>query len=225
MIPALLGSKLPFSMHITITCGPSYEPIDYVRRLTNFSTGELGVLLAASMTEAGHRVSCFKGESATYCQAGVEVQNFTTNEDLVSKLAGHARTSPCDVFFHIAALNDFRVKKVHDENGTELEKGKISSSTKGLTIQLEPAVKIISLLPKLFTNAKIVGWKYGVDGTRDDLLALGRKQMALTGTTACVVNGPAWGKGFGLLQGENVEEVASKKELCSLLVNRVSSLR
>ncbi|HVY71907.1 MAG TPA: phosphopantothenoylcysteine decarboxylase, partial [Verrucomicrobiae bacterium] len=36
-------------MKVIVTCGPSYEPIDEVRRLTNFSTGELGVLLAEEL--------------------------------------------------------------------------------------------------------------------------------------------------------------------------------
>ena len=30
-------------MKVIVTCGPSYEPVDEVRRITNFSTGELGV--------------------------------------------------------------------------------------------------------------------------------------------------------------------------------------
>jgi len=37
------------SKKVIITCGPSYEPIDEVRRLTNFSTGELGVQLSDSV--------------------------------------------------------------------------------------------------------------------------------------------------------------------------------
>ena len=38
---------------VIVTCGPSYEPIDEVRRITNFSTGELGILLANRLTRAG----------------------------------------------------------------------------------------------------------------------------------------------------------------------------
>jgi phosphopantothenoylcysteine decarboxylase/phosphopantothenate--cysteine ligase len=41
-------------MKVIVTCGPSYEPIDQVRRLTNFSTGELGVLLSDELARAGH---------------------------------------------------------------------------------------------------------------------------------------------------------------------------
>ena len=46
---------------VLITCGPAYAPIDDVRRITNFSTGELGVTLANAFATAGRKVLCFKG--------------------------------------------------------------------------------------------------------------------------------------------------------------------
>jgi len=214
-------------MHITITCGPSYEPVDQVRRITNFSTGELGVLLASSLSAAGHRVTCFKGEGATYQNPGIGIghQAFTTNEDLVAKLATHVRNSPCDLFFHAAGLNDFRVKSLKDENGNELKRGKVPSSSRDLTLLLEPAVKVISFIPKLFPQAKIVAWKYEVEGSKEDALEKGRQQMTTLGTLASVVNGPAWGSGFGVIQKDQpVFEAATKKDLCEYLSKWVAKL-
>ena len=49
-----------------VTCGPSLSHIDAVRRITNFSTGELGVRLAEALLENGWEVLCFKGAGATY---------------------------------------------------------------------------------------------------------------------------------------------------------------
>ena len=43
-------------MKVIVTCGPSYEPIDQVRRLTNFSTGELGVHLSNQLARVGFEV-------------------------------------------------------------------------------------------------------------------------------------------------------------------------
>ena len=60
-------------MKVTVTCGPSYEPIDQVRRLTNFSTGELGVHLSNQLIRAGFGVFCFKGSGATYPGPGETV--------------------------------------------------------------------------------------------------------------------------------------------------------
>ena len=52
-------------LRIVITSGPSYAPLDQVRRLSNFSTGELGTLLAEGFGEAGHNVICFRGVAST----------------------------------------------------------------------------------------------------------------------------------------------------------------
>ena len=53
-------------MRAIVTCGPSYEPIDEVRRLTNFSTGELGTILAAALARAGVETLCLRGVAATW---------------------------------------------------------------------------------------------------------------------------------------------------------------
>ena len=53
-------------MKVIVTAGPSYEPIDQVRRLTNFSTGELGLRLADALAQAGCEVWCLRGVSAVY---------------------------------------------------------------------------------------------------------------------------------------------------------------
>ena len=55
-------------MKIIVTCGPSYEPIDEVRRITNFSTGQMGSRLARTLAAAGHEVTCYKGVAATTCE-------------------------------------------------------------------------------------------------------------------------------------------------------------
>ena len=47
-------------MKVIVTGGPSYERIDQVRRLTNFSTGEPGVHLSNELAHAGFEVLCLK---------------------------------------------------------------------------------------------------------------------------------------------------------------------
>jgi len=100
-------------MRIVITSGPSYEPIDHVRRLTNFSTGELGTLLAEVFAAAGHQVVCFRGETSTFPPplAPVEVFPFKTNADLEAGLRRLLLKEEVAIVFHVAALCDFRVKK------------------------------------------------------------------------------------------------------------------
>src|SRR3954467_4580297 len=97
-----------------VTCGPRYEPIDFVRRLTNFSTGELGLMLADTLAKAGHTVLCLKGIGATAHLSAprVEVIPFSTNDDLVWKFTTFAGKS--DAVFHTAALCDYRVQSIEN---------------------------------------------------------------------------------------------------------------
>ena len=53
-------------MNCVITAGPTYEPLDDVRRLTNFSTGRLGTELANFLVAGGHNVTLLTGVQATW---------------------------------------------------------------------------------------------------------------------------------------------------------------
>ncbi len=67
-------------MRILITAGPSSEPIDEVRVITNRSTGELGTLLAECISQAGHTVELFLGQGAAFQWSGARL--FASNEEL-----------------------------------------------------------------------------------------------------------------------------------------------
>jgi phosphopantothenoylcysteine synthetase/decarboxylase len=208
-------------MRAIVTCGPSHEPIDRVRRLTNFSTGELGLLLAAELVRAGHEVVCFKGEGATsrIDPAGAEQVLFSTNEELLRKIRELRGRVDAGAVFHAAALCDYRVGAVRAGDGTALAAAKIPTGWGNLTLSLEPAPKLLPLLRGLFPRARIVGWKYELEGTRDDALAKARIQITECGSDACVVNGAAWGAGFGFVEPrEETVPVPDKPALCAFLI-------
>src|SRR4051812_38172912 len=98
-------------MRAIVTCGPSFEPIDEVRRLTNFSTGELGMLLAGALEQKGVETICLRGVGSTYpINPGIHnVRPFATNSDLAAALRQLVGEVPCDVVFHAAALVDYHV--------------------------------------------------------------------------------------------------------------------
>ena len=195
-------------MKVIITCGPSYEPIDGMRRITNASTGELGLMLAERFSAAGHDVTVLKGEMAVsqHPCGSAKVVAFSTNDDLLGKL----RALPADAIFHAAALCDFRVKGAGS--------GKIPTQSGDLTLTLEPTTKVLPQLRALFPSAKIFGWKFELEGTRDDVLAKAASQLRNCGTDGCVVNGSAWGSGFGVVSSdEAVVEFAGRAELCDWL--------
>ena len=208
-------------MRIIITSGPSYEPLDKVRRLSNFSTGELGTLLAEGFAEAGHTVVCFRGVASTFPAPlwPVEVIPFTTNDDLAAGLKNLSAREEAAIVFHAAALCDFRIKEITDEKGQPVDGNKLSSRAGVLNLTLEPAPKLISTLRRLFPASILVGWKYELDGTANEVLAKGRKQIDECLTDACVLNGTAYGAGYGVISrsGEQAH-LPNKVMLCRFLI-------
>jgi phosphopantothenoylcysteine synthetase/decarboxylase len=215
-------------MNIIVTCGPSYEPIDQVRRLTNFSTGRLGITLANAFTDAGHRVYCLKGEHATDCTVlrAHEITFFSTNDDLASKLEKLANRIPknFDAIFHAAALCDFKVAAVKNQAGEKITSAKFPTRGDPLTLTLEATTKILPLLRGWFPNAKIVGWKYELTGTRDDAIAKALAQIQDARTNGCVLNGAAYGPGFLFTSYSGSIELPTVEDLCSHLTNWVHRL-
>jgi phosphopantothenoylcysteine decarboxylase/phosphopantothenate--cysteine ligase len=203
-----------------ITCGPAHAPIDSVRRITNFATGEIGTILSQEFAARGFQVVCFRGEGSTApAPEGVEVRGFTTNESLAHGIRELQR-SP-DVIFQAAALCDFEVA---DIGGVEI-KNKLTSRSDQVVLTLRPAPKILPTLRGLFPAAKIVGWKYELDGSQTDALACAYRQLAECRTDACVVNGSAYGVGFGIVLAGTGGIVHSpdKKSLARTLANRFAA--
>lgn len=207
-------------MKVIVTTGPSYEPIDEVRRITNFSSGELGLLLANALARAGCEVFCLKGAYATSPLPLTQghLIGFTTNDDLHARLARLSVEHDIAALFHVAALCDYKVARVEDEQGARQSAAKIESRAGALTLTLEPARKVIAGLREVFPRAVLVGWKYELNGARPDALAKVWRQLRECRTDACVVNGRAWGDGFGFCEPpDSVRELADKQAVAEFL--------
>jgi phosphopantothenoylcysteine synthetase/decarboxylase len=207
-------------MRVVVTCGPSYEPIDEVRRITNFSTGELGTMLANYLAKAGCDVVCFRGVGATSPMrvTGAKLVPFATNEHLRSSLEELPQREKIAAVFHAAALCDYRVKSVHTRAGAEVAATKFPSRAGELTLTLDPLSKLIHSLRDLFPASRIVGWKYELVGSRADVLAAAIRQLAESRSDACVMNGAAYGGGFGFLEPKlKPVHFADKAAICAHL--------
>jgi phosphopantothenoylcysteine synthetase/decarboxylase len=206
-------------MRCLVTAGPTYEPLDKVRRLTNFSTGRLGSELAAFLTDKGHETSLLLGEQATYAagRTADRVETFTTTANLRELLRGWMDRK-VDAIFHAAAVSDFAFGKVwlRSPEGelTEVNSGKFSTRQGTLLAELVPAPKIIGELRDWFPKARLVGWKFEVEGDREGVLGLAEKQLVECRTDACVANGPGYGEGFGLVRsGGKQQHLPNKNAL------------
>ena len=191
-------------MNCIVTAGPTFEPLDEARRITNFSTGRLGTELSNFLVSKGHDVTLFVGQQATYCgeRRAQRVESFTTTANLREQLQVLS-TQNIHAVFHSAAVSDFSFGNVwlRDARGElkPVKSKKISTRDGTLLAELLPTPKIIGQLRAWFPSAFLAGWKYEVDGNRANVLAEAQRQLRDSLTDVCVANGPAYGEGFGLI--------------------------
>lgn len=122
-------------MRILITAGPTREPIDDVRFISNRSSGQMGFALAEAASSAGHEVTLLLGPVLLPPSVAEQVQvvRFNTTADLEALLAEHF--PKCDVLIKAAAVADYRP--------AQLIKGKTPRGD-GLKIELEPTPDLVA---------------------------------------------------------------------------------
>jgi len=184
--------------NILVTCGPTYEPIDEVRRLTNFSTGRHGSMIVDSLAEAGWKVTVLRGVQSTYAppEHGL-ILPFTTRDSLKEELIRLSREQEFAAVFHAAAVGDFEINAILDIDNQPIVDKKISGNSQEVKLLLKPAPKLIRNLRNWFPKSVLVGWKYELDGKRPQAMQKAWRQMADCQSDACVANGKAYGDGFG----------------------------
>ena len=206
-------------MNCIVTAGPTFEPLDDVRRLTNFSTGRLGTELANFLTAHGHNVTLLISEAATYAgeRQARNIKVFSTTADLREKLKSFSGKK-VGAIFHAAAVSDFAFGKMFTPDATGKLKPfkpskKISTRRGTLLVELLPTPKIIAELRHRFPQTKIFGWKFEADGGREDAILAAKRQIADCSTDFCVANGPAYGRGFGLVGRDSKKHFTQAEKL------------
>lgn len=135
-VAAFLAPKTLTGVNILMTAGPTFEPIDAVRGITNRSSGKMGYAIARAAIGAGARVTLVSGPSSEPRPAGATVLPVQTAAQMFEAVKRHAAKS--DLFIGVAAVADYRV-----QNQSEHKIKKTDSSQ--LTLKLVP-------------NPDILGW-------------------------------------------------------------------
>lgn len=122
--------------HILITAGPTYEKIDPVRFIGNYSSGKMGFALAEECYRRGARVTLVTGPVSLSCSPGIERIDVESCDQMH---AAATRVFPrCQAAVLSAAVADFKPARVSDV--------KINREGNGLHIDLQPTHDIAATL-------------------------------------------------------------------------------
>ncbi|MGW8270347.1 MAG: bifunctional phosphopantothenoylcysteine decarboxylase/phosphopantothenate--cysteine ligase CoaBC [Burkholderiales bacterium] len=108
-IAAVFQPKVLAGKRVLVSAGPTEEPIDPVRVLTNLSSGRMGYAVAQAAREAGAQVTLVSGPVQLPTPGGVARVNVRTAREMFE--AVKSASGACDIFFSVAAVADYRVKK------------------------------------------------------------------------------------------------------------------
>jgi phosphopantothenoylcysteine decarboxylase/phosphopantothenate--cysteine ligase len=108
-IEAQFAPKALSGKRVLVTAGPTEEPVDPVRVISNTSSGKMGYAVARAAQEAGAKVTLISGPVALATPSGVERFNVRTAEEMFAAVKKAAPTS--DVFISVAAVADYRPKE------------------------------------------------------------------------------------------------------------------
>ena len=98
--------------HAVVTAGPTREPIDPVRYLSNHSSGKQGYAIARALRALGAKVTLISGPTALPAPVGV---NFVSVETARDMMAASQAALPADIFIAVAAVADWHVKNAGDK--------------------------------------------------------------------------------------------------------------
>ena len=170
-IEALLGPRLLEGKRVLVSAGPTQEPIDPVRVITNLSSGKMGYAVARAAQEAGARVTLVSGPVALATPTGVERVDVRSAQEMFQAVKNAATAA--DVFISVAAVADYRVKspsarKVKKANGAPL------------TLELEENPDILAHVAAMKNGPICVGFAAeSEDVARHAMEKRARKKVAL----------------------------------------------
>jgi phosphopantothenoylcysteine decarboxylase/phosphopantothenate--cysteine ligase len=114
-IIASFQSKSLSGRHVLITAGPTFEPIDPVRGITNLSSGKMGYAIAKAAWEAGAIVSLVSGPTALDAPYGVRRTQVQTAQQMHDAVMTQIQLHKQDVFVAVAAVADWRVANASEQ--------------------------------------------------------------------------------------------------------------
>ncbi len=200
---------------ILVIGGPTAEPIDDVRVITNRSSGKTAVFLAKNAFYRGADVELWYGIGTEPTPSFIKTDFFESIDDII-ELIEKKDVKKFDVIIICAALSDYAPKK---------QKGKIKSGIEKLEIEFSPTPKIIPKIRKKSPKSKIIGFK--VEDKRDNLIDAAKDLLENNNIEYVVANTISGfsGKGNEIWiidkKGKSVHKKGNKEELAEYILDSI----
>lgn len=206
---------------VLVTAGPTYEPIDAVRFIGNYSSGKMGFQLAKAASQRGADVTLISGPSMLKTPRHVKRIDIQTAADMFDTVKSEINGK--DIIIMSAAVSDYKP--------VETKNGKIKKTSENLVIETEKTIDILEYLGKNKTGYKLVGFALETDnGTENAKEKLKNKNLDVI-----VLNNPqVEGAGFGtdtnvatiIDKNNNITELEkmSKFELSNIILDKVKDI-
>lgn len=222
-IRSLLGGRDLEGERILVTAGPTEEPLDPARVLTNRSSGKMGVAIARRAAERGAQVTLVAGPMRAAPPCGVRHLPVRTAQDMYACVMEEFPQT--DVVIKAAAVADFRP----ESRGAK----KLKKDDMGLTIRLVKNPDILKELGKRKNKGQIL---VGFAAETHDVLENGRAKLRRKNLDMLVLNDVTKaGAGFdgdtNIVRflhrsgGEEQMDLLSKDAVADLILDRVAELR
>ncbi len=186
---------------ILVTAGPTVEPVDSVRYISNYSSGKMGFEIARAALERGADVTLIAGPVSIEAPGGVKFVGVKTTGEMSAQVKKHSKGK--NLIVMSAAVSDFRPKRVTE--------GKIKKENASLFIELEKTEDILKYLGRNKKGYKLFGFALETDNQIENA----KRKLKEKNLDLIVLNDPnVKGAGFGT--GTNVVTLIDKKSVTPL---------
>lgn len=176
-------------MRILITAGPTREPMDPVRYISNRSSGKMGYALAMAALEAGHEVTLISGPVALTAPPGATLMAVESAQEMYEAVAGHLAGN--DVAIFAAAVADYRPVAVAEQ--------KIKKDGATMTLELERTPDILGMARAVL---EYQGFLVGFAAETQNLVLHAQEKLLRKGCDLIVANDVSQ-PGIGFDSAEN----------------------
>ncbi len=188
---------------ILITAGPTVEPLDSVRYISNYSSGKMGFEIARAAFERGAEVTLISGPTKLTSNTGIKKIDVKTSEEMFNAVKSNLKNKNAVIMS--AAVSDFRPVKVFDK--------KIKKEDKdfSLNIAFERTTDILNYAGKNKKNFFLIGFALETDNGIENA----KKKLKEKNLDLIVLNNPK-DDGAGFNTDTNIVTLIDKKNFLKL---------